>query len=85
MKKDCGIPLSQLLVDGVMSQNNLLMQLQADLTGIPVVRPDLRDATALGVAIAAGSAAGVEVWDRHDLVSGEDFTFNATTTEQGLD
>lgn len=36
MNKDCGIPLTKLQVDGKMSHNNLLMQLQADLTGIPV-------------------------------------------------
>lgn len=38
MEKDCGFPLKELLVDGGMTKNNLLMQLQADLTGIPVGR-----------------------------------------------
>ncbi|KAK6622616.1 hypothetical protein RUM43_008458 [Polyplax serrata] len=62
MEKDCGFPLKELLVDGGMTKNNLLMQLQADLTGIPVVRPTNSEMTALGAAIAAGCAKSINVW-----------------------
>ncbi|XP_066993555.2 glycerol kinase 3 [Anabrus simplex] len=63
MNKDCGYPLSKLQVDGGMTSNNLLMQLQADLIGIAVMRPLMAETTALGAAIAAGNAEGIEVWD----------------------
>ncbi|XP_076262782.1 glycerol kinase 3-like isoform X4 [Rhynchophorus ferrugineus] len=63
MSLDCGIPLKKLLVDGGMTINDYLMQMQADYCGIPVVRPTMLETTALGAAIAAGSAQGVEVWD----------------------
>lgn len=52
-------PLNELRVDGGASQNNLLMQFQADLLGIPVVRPTLIETTALGAAYLAGLGAGV--------------------------
>ncbi|XP_071175646.1 glycerol kinase-like isoform X1 [Mytilus edulis] len=61
MVKDSKIPLESLQVDGGMTINNLLMQLQADLMGIGVVRPSMPETTALGAAMAAGSAIGV--WD----------------------
>lgn len=51
--------LSQLRVDGGASQNNLLMQFQANLLGIPVVRPTLIETTALGAAYLAGLGAGI--------------------------
>ncbi|XP_050309988.1 glycerol kinase-like isoform X2 [Anthonomus grandis grandis] len=63
MSLDCGIPLKKLLVDGGMTVNDYLMQMQADYCGIPVVRPTMLETTALGAAIAAGSARGVEVWN----------------------
>ncbi|KAG5329900.1 GLPK2 kinase, partial [Acromyrmex charruanus] len=63
MKKDTGLVLTKLLVDGAMTNNNLLMQMQADICGIPVVRPLMCETTALGVAIAAGSAEGIRKWD----------------------
>ncbi|XP_065347191.1 glycerol kinase-like isoform X2 [Cloeon dipterum] len=63
MNKDSGIPLSLLQVDGGMTSNNLMMQLQADLVGIKVVRPSMAETTALGAAMAAGSAEGIGVWD----------------------
>ncbi|XP_063223008.1 glycerol kinase 3-like isoform X2 [Bacillus rossius redtenbacheri] len=63
MNQDCGAPLTKLQVDGGMTANSLLMQLQADLVGISVVRPVMTETTALGAAIAAGSAKGVEVWN----------------------
>ncbi|KAJ8352581.1 hypothetical protein SKAU_G00240570 [Synaphobranchus kaupii] len=62
MNQDSGIPLTQLQVDGGMTTNRLLMQLQADILGIPVVRPSMPETTALGVAMAAGAAEGVSVW-----------------------
>uniref|UniRef100_A0A0A9YQ50 Probable glycerol kinase n=1 Tax=Lygus hesperus TaxID=30085 RepID=A0A0A9YQ50_LYGHE len=63
MNKDCGIPLKTLLVDGGMCANDFLMQQQADLVGIPVVRPSMLETTALGAAMAAGRAKGIEVWN----------------------
>lgn len=63
MAADCGTMLTQLRVDGGMTRNSLLMQLQADLVGVTVLRPQMAETTSLGVAIAAGSADGVAVWD----------------------
>ncbi|KAK1117103.1 hypothetical protein K0M31_017025 [Melipona bicolor] len=63
MKQDTGLILSKLLVDGAVTTNNLLMQMQADICGIPVVRPLMCETTALGVAIAAGNADGIRKWD----------------------
>jgi glycerol kinase len=51
--------VSELRVDGGASVNNLLMQFQADLLGIPVVRPQVTETTALGAAYLAGLQAGV--------------------------
>jgi len=53
-----GAPLAELRVDGGMTANELLMQLQADALGIPVVRPAVTETTALGAAFAAGLAVG---------------------------
>jgi glycerol kinase len=58
MTSDSGRPLTELKVDGGATSNDLLMQLQADILGIPVVRPVVRETTALGAAYAAGLAAG---------------------------
>ncbi|QRR33714.1 glycerol kinase GlpK [Hydrogenophaga sp. YM1] len=54
-----GVPVSELRVDGGASVNDLLMQIQADLLGIPVVRPAVVETTALGAAYLAGLHAGV--------------------------
>ncbi|XP_029832359.2 glycerol kinase isoform X1 [Ixodes scapularis] len=62
MDSDTGVALKQLLVDGGMAVNELLMRLQADLLGICVVRPQMSETTALGAAIAAGAAEGINVW-----------------------
>uniref|UniRef100_A0A673WRI9 glycerol kinase n=1 Tax=Salmo trutta TaxID=8032 RepID=A0A673WRI9_SALTR len=62
MNQDYGVPLSQLQVDGGMTSNRLLMQLQADVLCIPVVKPSMSETTALGAAMAAGAAEGVGVW-----------------------
>lgn len=59
MNADSGITLSALKVDGGAVANDFLMQLQADILGVPVVRPTVRETTALGAAYAAGLAAGL--------------------------
>ena len=58
MASDGGHPLAALKADGGASANDFLMQLQADVLGIPVVRPAVRETTALGAAFAAGLAVG---------------------------
>jgi glycerol kinase len=58
MQTDSGLPLAQLRVDGGASANNLLMQIQADVLGIEVVRPKNAEATVLGAAYLAGLAVG---------------------------
>jgi glycerol kinase len=66
MEADSGTPLSELRVDGGATANNLLMQFQADLLGVPVVRPRVTETTALGAAYLAGLAIGY--WqDRGEL------------------
>lgn len=60
MEKDSGHRLSELAVDGGMSNSDLCMQTQADIINIPVDRPMMRETTALGAAIAAGFA--IDVW-----------------------
>ncbi|MEE1621144.1 glycerol kinase GlpK [Zafaria sp. Z1313] len=55
---DTGVPLTELRVDGGMVANDALMQFQADLLGVPVVRPRVIETTALGAAYAAGLAVG---------------------------
>ena len=59
MNSESGSPLSNLKVDGGMTANDTLMQLQADILGLEVVRPRVRETTALGAAYAAGLATGV--------------------------
>jgi glycerol kinase len=58
MEKDSGVTLTELKVDGGMVYNDLLMQFQADILGVPVVRPKVAETTALGAAYAAGLAVG---------------------------
>ena len=58
MQADSGLPLAQLRVDGGASSNGLLMQIQADVLGIEVVRPKNAEATVLGAAYLAGIAVG---------------------------
>jgi glycerol kinase len=58
MEADSGIGLDELRVDGGAAANNLLMQFQADILGVPVVRPKVIETTALGAAFLAGLAAG---------------------------
>ncbi|XP_060520452.1 glycerol kinase isoform X3 [Cylas formicarius] len=61
MNKDCKSHLTHLQVDGGMTANTLLMQLQSDLTGITVIKPEMAESTCLGAAMVAGAAVGV--WD----------------------
>jgi glycerol kinase len=58
MQKDAGIKLKELRVDGGAARNDLLMQFQADVLGVPVVRPVVTETTALGAAYLAGLAVG---------------------------
>ena len=58
MEADSGVTLNELKVDGGMVANDLLMQFQADILGVPVIRPEVPETTALGAAYAAGLAAG---------------------------
>lgn len=64
MEKDSGVKLTALKVDGGMVFDELLMQFQADLLGVPVVRPRVAETTALGAAYAAGLAVGF--WKDYD-------------------
>ena len=59
MVKDCGHAPTQLQVDGGASANAFLMQFQSDIMGVPVVRPQVMETTALGAALLAGLAVGV--------------------------
>ncbi|HEY5753713.1 MAG TPA: glycerol kinase GlpK [Chthoniobacterales bacterium] len=58
MRQDSGLALSELRVDGGASKNDLLLQFQADVLGVPVVRPKTTETTALGAAYLAGLAVG---------------------------
>ncbi|CAG8463805.1 2628_t:CDS:2 [Ambispora gerdemannii] len=59
MNSESGVPLASLKVDGGLSNSDICMQIQADILGIEVNRPAMRETTALGAAIAAGYAVGV--------------------------
>ena len=58
MERDAAIKLTEMRVDGGATRNELLMQFQADLLGVPVVRPEILETTALGAAYLAGLAVG---------------------------
>jgi len=62
MNKDSGVELTALKVDGGMVYNELLMQFQSDILGVPVIRPTVAETTALGAAYAAGLAVGF--WEK---------------------
>jgi glycerol kinase len=64
MNQDSGVALESLKVDGGMVGNDLLMQFQADLLGVPVIRPKVPETTSLGAAYAAGFATGL--WSTED-------------------
>ena len=67
MQKDASVPLAALKVDGGAVANNYLMQFQADILGVEVLRPVVTETTALGAAFLAGIGAGA--WTKNDLVS----------------
>ncbi|AFZ11677.1 glycerol kinase [Crinalium epipsammum PCC 9333] len=66
MRTDSHLDISELRVDGGASRNDLLMQFQADILGVPVVRPKITETTALGAAYLAGLAVGY--WDSSEIV-----------------
>lgn len=67
-QEEAPAPITELRVDGGMTANELLMQFQADITGLPVVRPEIIETTALGAAYAAGLAVGF--WASRDELAG---------------
>ena len=69
MAHNTDMVLSELRVDGGASANNLLLQIQADVLNVPVVRPQQIESTAMGAAFLAGLATGV--WDSTDDISGQ--------------
>jgi len=90
MAEDLGSPLADLRVDGGACQNNLLMQYQADMLGVEIIRPTHVETTAIGAACLAGLATGV--WSDLNDVRGawkEDRRFepnmNASTVQQHLE
>ncbi len=83
MNADSGVELSELKVDGGMVKNETLMQFQADILGVPVVRPQVIETTALGAAYAAGIAVGF--WDgEQDVIDNwaEDKRWEPTMDEE---
>ena len=83
MKADSGINLAALKVDGGASANNLLMQMQADISNAPVNRPMCVETTAMGAAYLAGLAVGY--WASKDDVRNNwaiDRTFESEITEE---
>ncbi|XP_055549167.1 glycerol kinase-like [Wyeomyia smithii] len=87
MKKDCGINLTKLHADGIMTNNRLLMQLQADLGGIPVLKTEVSDPAAIGTAMAAAQAEGIDLYNMEPGNRDQQFhitheTFLPTTTEE---
>jgi len=69
MQADCGLALGELRVDGGATANDMLMQFQADLLGVPVLRPAVTETTALGAAYLAGLAVGY--WDGLDEIAAQ--------------
>jgi glycerol kinase len=67
MQKDATLPVKELRVDGGASRNDLLMQFQADILGVPVVRPEVTETTALGAAYLAG--LGVQFWTSQEEIA----------------
>lgn len=86
MAKDLGAPLTELKVDGGASRNNLLMQFQSNLLGIPVVRPKITETTALGAAYLAGLAVGF--WKDIDEIKSQwqvERTFNPVPENEEIE
>ena len=86
MEADSGTPLQELRVDGGASNNDLLLQFQADLLGVPVVRPKVTETTALGAAYLAGLA--VNFWRDKETIAAqwaEDRRFEPQWSEEERD
>jgi glycerol kinase len=81
MQADSGVSLKELRVDGGASANNLLMQMQADLLGVSVVRPHNIEATAFGAAALAAHAIGTYQYSGHDDLEQDVFTAKITRDE----
>ena len=88
MAKDSGHHLESIAVDGGMSASDLCMQTQADIIQMPVVRPAMRETTALGAAIAAALAVGVwsenQGWNGHQT-AGDEVSSGIPITGKGGD
>jgi glycerol kinase len=69
MQRDSGVRLSELRVDGGAAANDLLMQFQADLLGVPVLRPKVLETTALGAAYLAGLT--LNLWKSRDEIAAQ--------------
>ena len=69
MQKDAGMPIRELRVDGGAARNNLLMQFQADILNVPVLRPAVTETTALGAAYLAG--LGVGYWSTQEEIAAQ--------------
>ena len=69
MQKDSGTPIRELRVDGGAARNNLLMQFQADILNVPVVRPEVTETTALGAGYLAG--LGVGYWSTQEEIAAQ--------------
>lgn len=82
MADDTGATLSALRVDGGGAADDLLLQLQADLLGLPVVRPLMREVTALGAAALAGLAAGVWSKEEVERLAGTEHTFEPGASQK---
>lgn len=84
MESDSGIQLQALRVDGGAVANNLLMQFQAEILGVPVERPAITETTALGAAYLAGLAVGF--WSQQELnETNVDALFEATMSQETVD
>jgi len=83
MQKDAGVDFKSLKVDGGASNNDLLMQIQADLINADVIRPKITETTALGAAFLAGLATGF--WPSLEALKGlweEDQCFNPSPSQK---
>jgi glycerol kinase len=69
MQKDAAIPVAEIRADGGAARNDMLMQFQADLLGVPVLRPRVTETTALGAAYLAGLAVGF--WDSKEEIAAQ--------------
>jgi glycerol kinase len=69
MQKDADCPVAEVRADGGAARNDMLMQFQADLLGVPVVRPKVTETTALGAAYLAGLAAGF--WQSREEIAAQ--------------